>query len=127
MWKKTFIIAVCLLSSLSVAYVYCRDYFDNMLSANSVPVFQLPKGAKVVLGKYNNKEIVWDIGNNDNNGSYVLMSSKPIADKIATFDSNLPLANDKVPPIQDRDKYCFHYANQVIMYCPVTPLKNEIN
>ena len=76
---------------LFMIYIESNGFMNNIISAQSAPAFQLPKGAKVVLGKYNNKEIVWDIGNNNNNGSYVLMSSKPIVDSIATYDSSVPI------------------------------------
>ena len=109
MWKKTFIIAACLLSCLSVAYVYSKEYFGNILNAQSAPAFQLPKGAKVVLGKYNNKEIVWDIGNNNNNGSYVLMSSKPIENNISIYNSSFPYTTNVIPNENNKDNYCLKY------------------
>ncbi|NBJ65456.1 hypothetical protein D5266_09775, partial [bacterium c-19] len=91
--------------------------------------FELPKGSKVILGKYNNKEIVWDIGNNDSNGNYVLMSSKPIVDSIATYESSVPVTTTP-QSIANRESYCLRYnngsSNYAIQFCPVTPLKNEI-
>ena len=126
--KKFLIIFICLLSCLSVAYVYSKEYFGNILNAQSAPAFQLPKGAKVVLGKYNNKEIVWDIGNNNNNGSYVLMSSKPIA-SMSTYDASVPPIT--TPQVgNDRENFCLRYTdatNYVTTYCPITPLENEVN
>ncbi|MCI8851744.1 MAG: hypothetical protein HFE82_09495, partial [Erysipelotrichaceae bacterium] len=131
MWKKTFIIAACLLSCLSVAYVYSKEYFGNILNAQSAPAFQLPKGAKVVLGKYNNKEIVWDIGNNNNNGSYVLMSSKPIENNISIYNSSFPYTTNVIPNENNKDNYCLKYlssdGNSFYIYCPTESLKNKID
>ena len=110
-----------------------KGIMKNIVNAQSAPVFQLPKGAKVILGEFNNKELVWDIGNNDNNGKYVLMTSKPIVDSIHLYDSSLPVLTETVPSsINDRDKYCIRHAPVTassgnISYCPMTPLKNEIN
>ena len=126
--KKMFIMFICLLSSLSVAYMYHNSSITSFLNAQSAPAFTLPKGSKVVLGKYNNKEIVWDIGNNNNNGSYVLMSSKPIVDAIATYDNSIPITTTPQNGA-DRENYCLKYnirSDYFITYCPVTPLKAEI-
>ena len=78
MKRKFIVILICILGTLTIGYKFINENLKFILNAQSAPAFQLPKGAKVVLGKYNNKEIVWDIGNNDNKGSYVLMSSKPL-------------------------------------------------
>lgn len=108
MWRKVIITAVFLVSSLSISYLININEIRSTLYAQTAPVFELPKGSKVVLSKYNNKEIVWDIGNNDSNGNYVLMSSKPIVDKIATYDNNVP--NTTTPQnVADRENYCLKY------------------
>ena len=67
-------------------YMYVNKEFQVM-KAQSAPAFEIPKGAKVVLAKYNNNEIVWDIGNNVND--YVLMSSKPIMNNIGKYNSSI--------------------------------------
>ena len=108
-------------------YMYVNKEFQVM-KAQSAPAFQLPKGSKVVLGKYNNKEIVWDIGNNDNNGSYVLMSSKPLVNAIATYDGSVPITTT-AQNIADRENYCLKYdssSSTSILFCPVAPLNTEI-
>ena len=121
----TTILGVCI-----IGYMYFNSSMLTTLNAQSAPAFQIPKGAKVVLGKYNNKEIVWDIGNNNNNGNYVLMSSKPIVDEIQTYNEIFPFSVNSVPSKADWGKYCVKYeenANRWFMaYCPVTSLKNEI-
>ena len=58
MLKKVLLATVCLLSSLFVLFMYIKSDIIGVLNAQSAPVFTLPKGSKVVLGKYNNKEIV---------------------------------------------------------------------
>ena len=127
--KKTAVTVLCLISSLLVLYMYCNNDIISTLYAQSAPTFSLPKGSKVVLGKYNNKEIVWDIGNNNNNGSYVLMSSKPIVDSIATYDSSVPVTTTP-QSVANRESYCLRYnngsSNYAIQFCPVTPLKSEV-
>ncbi len=126
--KKLLIMFTCLLSSLSVAYMYHNSSITSFLNAQSAPAFTLPKGAKIVLGKYNNKEVVWDIGNNNNNGSYVLMSSKPITDTGTTYDSSMPITSTPQSGA-NRENYCLRYSGgsvNNIQYCPVTPLKTEI-
>ena len=89
MLKKIFVIVLCLLGSLSIAYMYSKDNIENILNAQSAPAFILPKGSKVVLGQYDNREVVWDIGNNENNGSYVLMSSKPIQEDFSKYSNSI--------------------------------------
>ncbi len=125
MWKKVLLISICLISCSCIINLSLID----TLHAQSAPTFQLPKGSKVVLGTYDNREIVWDIGNNDNNGSYVLMSSKPIVDSIATYESSVPVTTTP-QSIANRESYCLRYnngsSNYAIQFCPVTPLKNEI-
>ena len=129
MLKKIFVIVLCILGSLSIAYVYSKDNIENILNAQSAPVFTIPKGAKVVLGTYNGNEIVWDIGNNDNNGSYVLMSSKPIT-KMTTYDSSVPVTTT-IQSGADREKYCLKRFNSkgafIFTYCPIAPVENEIS
>ena len=115
--KKILITSLCLMSSLLLLYVYAADSMMSILHAQSAPVFQMPKGSKVVLGKYNNREIVWDIGNNDNNGSYVLMSSKPIKDDIAKYDPTLGCSTVRPSGSSGRP---YGYA------CPNTLLDSEI-
>ena len=99
MWKKLLIALIALTGTFTVGYAY----YNLSLDAATTP-FQLPKGAKVVLGTYNGNEIVWDIGNNDNNGSYVLMSSKPIT-KMTTYDSSVPVTTT-IQSGADRERYC---------------------
>ncbi len=130
MKRKFIIILMCIIGTVTISYKFINENLKFILNAQSAPTFQLPKGAKVVLGKYNNKEIVWDIGNNNNNGSYVLMSSKPIVDKIQTYNSSLPFTTNTVPAAADRDNYCVHDQNStrtIAVFCPTTGLKNEIN
>jgi len=117
--KKFLIIFICLLSSLSIAYMYSKDNIGNILNAQSAPTFQLPKGAKIVLGKYNNKEIVWDIGNNNNNGNYVLMSSKPIQENFSKYSDSIGCIRSYVNGNPDT----FQYSD----ICPNTLIDNEIN
>ena len=90
MRKRTLVIMLLALVGVSMGFLYTNDLFKNSLNAASAPNFVLNKGSKVVLGKYNNKEIVWDIGNSNNNGNYVLMSSKPIEDDVIILDNSLP-------------------------------------
>ena len=121
MWKKLLIAFIALTGTFTVGYAY----YNYEMSAAVTP-FQLQKGQKVVLGKYNNREIVWDIGNNTSN--YVLMSSKPLVNSIATYDSSVPLATSD-PGLASRENFCFKVASStsyVTTYCPVTPLKSEI-
>ncbi len=103
MWKKLLITLIALTGIFTVGYAY----YNLSLDAATTP-FQLPKGAKVVLGKYNNKEIVWDIGNNNNNGNYVLMSSKPIVNSIATYDSSIPTTTT-AQSSANRENYCLKH------------------
>ena len=128
MKRKIIIILMCVLGTVTIGYKFINDNLKFILNAQSAPVFQLPKGAKVVLGKYNNKEIVWDIGNNNNNGSYVLMSSKPIVNSIQTYDGSIPVTTTPQSGAT-RENYCLRYnsgSNYSIKYCPVTPLKTEV-
>ena len=131
MIKKLITALTTILGVSIISYMYFNSNMLTTLNAQSAPTFQLPKGAKVVLGKYNNKEIVWDIGNNNNNGSYVLMSSKPIVDSIGTYDASLPYVNNSLPSPENRESYCVRHAaggsNPSSLYCPITPIKNEIN
>ncbi|MCI8851839.1 MAG: hypothetical protein HFE82_09990, partial [Erysipelotrichaceae bacterium] len=125
--KKTAVTVLCLISSLLVLYMYCNNDIISTLYAQSAPTFSLPKGSKVVLGKYNNKEIVWDIGNNNNNGSYVLMSSKPIT-TMGTYDSSVPVSTTPLTG-SARENYCLKFARSgahVTTYCPIAPLEREI-
>ena len=127
MLKKVLLATVCLLSSLFVLFMYIKSDIIGVLNAQSAPVFQLPKGAKVVLGKYNNREIAWDIGNNDNNGSYVLMSSKPIT-TMETYDSSVPVSTTLLTG-SARENYCLRFVRSgvhVTTYCPIAPLEREI-
>lgn len=131
MWRKVIITAVFLVCSLSISYLININDIKSTLYAQTAPVFELPKGAKVVLGKYNNKELVWDIGNNNNNGNYVLMSSKPIVDSIQTFSNFYPTTNTPQSGA-DRENYCLRetvnpVTESMTTFCPVTPLINEIN
>ncbi len=128
MLKKVLLAAVCLLSSLFVLFMYIKSDIIGVLNAQSAPVFTLPKGSKVVLGKYDNKEIVWDIGNNNNNGNYVLMSSKPIT-KMRTYDPSVPVTTT-IQSGTNREKYCLKLLNAgstMVTYCPIAPVENEIN
>ena len=129
MLKKVITALIMIIGLSTITYIYANSSLLNTLKAQSAPAFQLPKGAKVVLGKYNSKEIVWDIGNNNNNGNYVLMSSKPIADSIQTYDSSLPFTVNTPPAISERDNYCIKSKDvnrELMMFCPTTPLKNEL-
>ncbi|MCI8431478.1 MAG: hypothetical protein HFI16_14710, partial [Lachnospiraceae bacterium] len=117
MKRKFIVILICILGTLTIGYKFINENLKFILNAQSAPAFQLPKGAKVVLGKYNNKEIVWDIGNNDNNGSYVLMSSKPIVDEIAKYNSTLGCSIVRPSGSGGRP---YGYA------CPDTLLNNEL-
>ena len=114
MWKKVLLISICLISCSCIINLSLID----TLHAQSAPTFQLPKGSKVVLGTYDNREIVWDIGNNDNNGSYVLMSSKPIT-KMSTYDSSIPVTTTPQTG-NDREDYCLRLTkgNSIFTYCP---------
>ncbi len=116
--KKFLIIFICLLSSLSISYMYSKDNIGNILNAQSAPTFELPKGSKVILGKYNNKEVVWDIGNNNNNGNYVLMSSKPIVEYIEKYNVSLGCTQ-----MYNTRSWCHDYVYK----CPNTKLDDEIN
>ena len=112
---------------LFMIYIGSNDFMKNIIKAQSAPVFTLPKGAKVVLGKYNNREIAWDIGNNDNNGSYVLMSSKPIT-TMGTYDSSVPVSTTLLTG-SARENYCLKFVRSgvhVTTYCPIAPLEREI-
>ena len=126
MKRKVIIILMCLLSTVTIGYKFINENLKFVLNAQSAPVFQLPKGAKVVLGKYNNKEIVWDIGNDIND--YVLMSSIPIKN-MSTYDSSFPIISTP-QPLSDRERYCIEYSangQKQLVYCPVTLVENEIN
>ena len=130
MLKKVISALIMIIALSVIVNIYMNGNMHSFLNAQSAPTFSLPKGSKVILGKYNNKEIVWDIGNNDNNGSYVLMSSKPIVDSIQTYDPGLPIVTT-VPAINARDNYCLKFigssSRYCINYCPTIPLKNEVN
>lgn len=122
MWKKLLIVLIALTGTFTVGYAY----YNLSLDAATTP-FQLPKGAKVVLGTYNGNEIVWDIGNNDNNGSYVLMSSKPIT-TMGTYDSSVPVSTTLLTG-SARENYCLKFVRSgahVTTYCPIAPLEREI-
>ena len=126
--KKVLMMMLCLITSLTLGYMYGKEYMLSFLNAQSAPAFTLPKGSKVVLGSYNGKEIVWDIGNNDNNGSYVLMSSVSLVpDGISIYDSRFPVTT--VPQSgADIERYCLkHQSRAKLFYCPSTYLKDEIN
>ncbi|MCI8851550.1 MAG: hypothetical protein HFE82_08485, partial [Erysipelotrichaceae bacterium] len=116
MWKKVLILITCLMGWLFMIYIESNGFMNNIISAQSAPAFQLPKGAKVVSGKYNNKEIVWDIGNNVND--YVLMSSKPIVNNIGKFNSSIGCT---IVRHSSGGSTPYGYA------CPNTVLDNEIN
>ncbi|MCI9293453.1 MAG: cadherin repeat domain-containing protein, partial [Erysipelotrichaceae bacterium] len=116
MTKKLWSLLGCLICSIVVAYMYVGNEFFQQLNAQSAPTFNLPKGAKVVLGKYNNKEVVWDIGNNNNNGNYVLMSSKPIVNSIAKYDPSIGCI-----PVYPNDGHVI-----ACLKCPNTKLDNEV-
>ncbi len=124
MWKKLLIALIALTGTFTVGYAY----YNLSLDAATTP-FQLPKGAKVVLGTYNGNEIVWDIGNNDNNGSYVLMSSTPIT-KMTTYDPSIPVTAT-IQSGADRERYCLKTLDNkgasVLNYCPIAPVENEIS
>jgi len=113
MFRKMITALSAILVVFAVAYIYTNSNMLTTLNAQSAPAFILPKGSKVVLGKYNNKEVVWDIGNNNNNGNYVLMSSKPIVDSITVLNKNLPYTSSVKPNDSDKDNYCikFYQAN----------------
>ena len=122
MWKKLITMFICIVSVFTFGYVYLCNDFLPILHAQSAPAFELPKGSKVVLGKYNNKEIVWDIGNNTSD--YVLMSSKSIKD-MPTYNSSIPVTTTPQSGI-DRENYCLKFSSNQITFCPTTSLKNEI-
>ena len=117
--KKLLIMFICLLSSLSVAYMYHNSSITSFLNAQSAPAFTLPKGSKVVLGKYNNKEIVWDIGNNNNNGNYVLMSSKPIQEDFSKYSDSIGCVRSYFGGSPSYPQYSD--------ICPNTLIDNEVN
>ncbi len=126
MIKRLITALTAILGVSIISYMYFNSSMLTTLNAQSAPTFQIPKGAKVVLGKYTGREIVWDIGNNAND--YVLMSSKPIVDSIAIYDPSLPEITSPVA-IEDRNKYCLRYFNKknsMITYCPPTALHEEI-
>lgn len=129
MKKRLFMIALCIFCSVTVAYMYTKSDVASILSAQSAPAFQLPKGSKVVLGKYNNKEIVWDLSN-DNNG-YELMISKPIA-SLSTFTPSCLVATSPVMNLSNRKNYCLKNFDTsstlifAILYGPVTSHRAEV-
>ena len=129
MSKKVISVLIMIIALSVMVNVYVNGNMLSVLNAQSAPVFQLPKGAKVVLGTYNGNEIVWDIGNNDNNGSYVLMSSKPIT-KMTTYDSSVPVTTT-IQSGADRERYCLKTLDNkgasVLNYCPIAPVENEIS
>ena len=130
MLKKFIIALIMILGVFAVSFIYVSSNMSATLNAQSPPTFQLPKGAKVVLGKYNNKEVIWDIGNNNNNGNYVLMSSKLLL-KMSTYDSSFPITTTPQTGA-DREKYCLKYLDSrspgysSLTYCPVTFVEQEI-
>ena len=129
MKKKLMVMLLCIVSALTFVYIYAFYGSASILHAQSAPVFELPKGSKVVLGVYNSKEVVWDIGNNNNGGNYVLMSSIPLENNVTLFDASLPVITSPAP-ISSRETSTLRYINgpfSSMGYCPVTPLKNMIN
>ena len=130
MLKKFIITLIMILGVFAVSFIYVSSNMSATLNAQSAPTFQLPKGAKIVLGKYNNKEVIWDIGNNNNNGNYVLMSSKLLL-KMSTYDSSFPITTTPQTGA-DREKYCLKYLDSrspgysSLTYCPVTFVEQEI-
>ena len=116
MWKKFVILALSFIGLVTSGYAY----YVNQLEAATA--FQLQKGQKVIIGSYNGKEVVWDIGNATND--YVLMSSKPI-ENMSTYDSNKPIAYTPKSG-SDREQYCIRFTNNPapspITYCPITPI-----
>ena len=128
MKKKLFIILMCILGCAAISYNHIKNNSGTALFAQSSPTFQLQKGAKVILGKYNNREIVWDIAKNTN--TLLLMSSKPIAN-VQSYDSSLPFTTNSSPSLADRDSYCIKYlqpnGEYYYSYCPEAPLQTEIN
>ena len=112
MIKRLITALTAILGVSIISYMYFNSSMLTTLNAQSAPTFQIPKGAKVVLGKYTGREIVWDIGNNAND--YVLMSSKPIVDSIAIYDPSLPEITSPVA-IEDRNKYCLRYFSKIIV------------
>ncbi len=122
MWKKFLVILIVLVGTFTAGYAY----FNYEMSAAVTP-FQLQKGQKVVLGKYNNKEVVWDIGNNTSD--YVLMSSKPIVDSIAVYDSSIPETTTLQNGAVDINSFCLKQyigANYIFLFCPTQSLVKEI-
>ncbi|NBJ65305.1 cadherin repeat domain-containing protein, partial [bacterium c-19] len=127
MLKKIITIVITLSGIFTIAYMHTNQYLFNILNAQSPPVFELPKGSKVITGKYDNREIVWDIGNNTSD--YVLMSSKPIT-SISLYDSSIPIT-DTIQTGTNRENYCLRRIDtmndSLLTYCPIAPAVNEIN
>ncbi len=129
MFRKMITALTATLGLFAVAYIYTNSNMLTTLNAQSAPVFQLPKGSKVILGTYNNKEVVWDIGNNNNNGNYVLMSSMSIKE-ISNYDPSIPSKLATPIPLEERDNYCLNMNTHdgiAAIFCPTTSLKDEIN
>ena len=76
------------------------------------------------MGKYNNREIVWDIGNNTSD--YVLMSSTSIiSGGVAIYDSRYPVTTTPQTGA-NAEKYCLK-ASPTIYYCPPKYLRDEMS
>ncbi len=123
MLKKVITALIMVIGLSAVTYIYANRATLNTLNAQSAPAFQLPKGSKVVLGTYNGKEIVWDIGNDKND--FILLSSTPLVDDIQTYDPSLPIV-DVAQPLDIRENSCLRNREGWVKYCPVKPLNDEI-
>ena len=117
MWKKVLVLIICMAGCIFMVYAGSNGFMKNIINAQSAPTFQLPKGSKVVLGKYDNKEIVWDIGNHTSD--YVLMSSKPIKQDFEKYSDSLGCTISNPSGTTPGVYY--------VKKCPNTLIDNEIN
>ena len=64
MWKKLRILLIAVIGITAIGNVTQSMLFTIH---GYTPNFQLSKGAKIILGEYNNDEQVWDVGKVDAN------------------------------------------------------------
>ena len=109
MWRKLRILLIAVIGITAIGNVTQSMLFTIH---GYTPNFQLSKGAKIILGEYNNDEQVWDVGKVDAN-ELLLLSTTGLG--------KFPMYDDSIR------NTCSHFAlNNNYTYCPTTMLSNEL-
>ena len=110
MRKKIVMILICLAGCISIM-INTNGFMKNIVNAQSAPAFQLPKGAKVVLGEYDNKDVVWEVGKVS--GSELTLLSTEGLGYHPTYHPSLVSS-------------CVQHTDGRYLSCPLTQLKAEL-